>query len=104
MLNVKGFLYSGEVGYMQDAYNKNMNRVFPGNSNSPSATERAVNTFWNEVILKADFTVNLHGADMAQVPRVVFSEHNPFMSETTLVMGKAIAYDQVEYREPIRAH
>jgi predicted deacylase len=92
VLNPHAFAYN-ERGYIHDGDNKNMNRVFPGEAHSPSVTSRAVHTFWNEVILKCDYTVNLHGTNQAQVPRVVFSEHTCFMAERTFKMAKAVAYD-----------
>ena len=87
VLNSKAFL--SKQRYYQ---NVNMNRVFPGDPYG-SATHRAVHTFWNEIMMKSDYTINLHGTSQVQVPRVVFSEHTPDMSEKTLEMAKAVAYD-----------
>ncbi len=64
-----------------------MNRQFPGDPGSMSHTRRAIHTFWEEIILKCDYTVNLHGCMKGQIPRVVYNEEMPGSFE----MAEAIA-------------
>jgi predicted deacylase len=88
VLNVPGFLaFNGVRGSLTDQMYVDMNRQFPGDPGSMSQTRRAIHTFWNEVVLKCDYTVNLHGCMKAQVPRVVYNEDAP----ETLRMAEAIA-------------
>jgi predicted deacylase len=88
VLNVPGFLtFKGTRGSITDQMYIDMNRQFPGDPDSMSHTRRAVHTFWNEVILKCDYTVNLHGCMKAQVPRVVYNQDLP----ASLEMAKAVA-------------
>ena len=88
VLNVPGFLtYQGTRGSITDLMYIDMNRQFPGDSDSMSHTRRAIHTFWNDVILKCDYTINLHGCLKPQVPRVVYNENVPASQE----MAKAVA-------------
>jgi predicted deacylase len=89
VLNVPAFLTLGGIrGSVTDKMYIDMNRQFPGDSDSMSHTRRAIHTFWNEIIKKCDYTVNLHGCLKAQIPRVVYNEEMP----ETLEMAKAIAF------------
>ena len=88
VLNVPGFLtHGGTRGSTTDLMYVDMNRQFPGDPDSMSHTRRAVHVFWSEVILKSDYTVNLHGCLKAQVPRVVYNEDVP----ASLEMARAVA-------------
>lgn len=88
VLNVPGFLNHGGVrGSPTDEMYVDMNRQFPGGNDSMSHTRRAIHTFWNEIIVKCDYTVNLHGCMKEQTPRVVYNEDVP----ETLRMAEAIA-------------
>jgi predicted deacylase len=88
VLNVPGFLTHGGVrGITTDLMYVDMNRQFPGDADSMSHTRRAIHTFWNEIILKCDYTVNLHGCPNGQIPRVVYNEEMP----GSLEMAEAIA-------------
>ena len=88
VLNVPGFLTHGGVrGSTTDQMYVDMNRQFPGDPGSMSHTRRAIHTFWEEIILKCDYTVNLHGCMKGQIPRVVYNEEMP----GSLVMAEAIA-------------
>jgi predicted deacylase len=89
VLNVPGFLtLGGTRGSITDKMYIDMNRQFPGDPESMSHTRRAIHTFWNEIIKKCDYTINLHGCLKAQIPRVVYNEEMP----ETYEMAKAIAY------------
>ena len=91
VLNVPGFLtFQGVRGSITDQMYVDMNRQFPGDPSSMSHTCRAIHTFWKEVILKCDYTVNLHGCLKAQVPRVVFNESVP----ASLEMARAVAVSE----------
>ena len=88
VLNVPGFLtFNGVRGSPTDQMYVDMNRQFPGQPDSMSHTRRAIHTFWNEIVVKCDYTVNLHGCMKAQIPRVVYNEDAP----ETLRMAEAIA-------------
>ncbi|NIQ34081.1 MAG: hypothetical protein GTN80_10665, partial [Nitrososphaeria archaeon] len=54
-----------------------MNRFFPGRADSFSLTERILYAYWNEVLLKANYVISLHGGggmECAFVPRVIMQE------------------------------
>lgn len=88
VLNVPGFLtFNGVRGSPTDHMYVDMNRQFPGQPDSMSHTRRAIHTFWNEIVVKCDYTINLHGCMKAQIPRVVYNEDAP----ETLRMAEAIA-------------
>ena len=88
VLNVPGFMtFQGTRGSITDQMYIDMNRQFPGDPDSMSHTRRAIHTFWNEVIKRCDYTVNLHGCLKAQVPRVVYNENVPASHD----LAKAVA-------------
>ena len=88
VLNVPGFLaYGGTRGSTTGLMYVDMNRQFPGDPSSMSHTRRAVDTFWNTIIKKCDYTINLHGCLKPQVPRVVYNEELKASRE----MAKAVA-------------
>ncbi len=70
---------------------KNLNRVFPGDSEG-TASDRIADVIFKEVILGSDYYVDLHGGDMIEklVPFTIFcGDAEPGVVETSRAMATA---------------
>ena len=73
-----------------------MNRIFPGQEDSFSITERAAFVYTNEIVSKADYVISFHGGgnDFYILPRVIVQEEigpNRISIKESIQMGKAMA-------------
>lgn len=63
VVNTIGF--QAKTPYVCPVDNLNLNRLFPGN-NYGSISQRIVYTLFNEIMLKADYFIDLHGGDVPE--------------------------------------
>jgi predicted deacylase len=81
-----------EAGKLENPVDhKNLNRVFPGKVDG-TLSERVAYTFFNEVVKKADYWIDLHSAGTGEVRPLATARRG---YETTLDLAKAAGFDLI---------